>query len=119
MTKLAMLALLMPAAALAQAPSGDAARGQALFVQQGCYACHGTAGHGEPYGPRLAPKPLPWAAVVAQVRHPRASMPPYDPQFLPDAQLADIYAYLSSVRAGREAKDIPLLKPGTQSESGG
>ena len=92
------------------APSGDAARGKALFVQDGCYACHGTAGHGEPYGPRLAPKPLPWAAVIAQVRHPRASMPPYTAQALPDQDLADIYAYLAAIPAGRSAKDIPLLR---------
>ena len=110
MTKLALLLLLAPAAALAQAPAGDATRGKALFMDQGCWACHGTAGHGEVYGPKLAPKPLPWAAVVAQVRHPRASMPPYDARYLPNAQLADIYAYLASVPEGPEAKDIPLLR---------
>jgi mono/diheme cytochrome c family protein len=109
-----LAALAASATALAhaqsQAPSGDAAHGKALFVTQGCYACHGTAGHGEPYGPKLAPKPLPWAAVQAQVRHPRASMPRYAPQYLSDADLADIYAYLASIPAGRKAGDIALLK---------
>jgi mono/diheme cytochrome c family protein len=106
----ALAALSGPALAQVSAPAGDAKHGQALFMQEGCYACHGTAGHGEPYGPRLAPKPLPWVAVIAQVRHPRASMPPYTAQALPDQDLADIYAYLAAIPAGRSAKDIPLLR---------
>lgn len=97
-------------AALAQAPGGDARRGEALFVQQGCHACHGTVGHGAPYGPKLAPNPLPWEAFAHQVRQPRASMPHYAPQFLPDRDLADIYAYVASIRAGRKASEITLLK---------
>jgi mono/diheme cytochrome c family protein len=110
--KVALLSAVLATAgsAFAQAPSGDAARGKALFETQGCYACHGTAGHGEPYGPRLAPHPLPWAGVIEQVRHPRADMPRYAPEFLRDADLADIYAYLASVPAGPDAKQIPLLK---------
>lgn len=92
------------------APSSDAARGKALFVQDGCYACHGTAGHGEPYGPRLAPKPLPFAVVLGQLRQPRADMPRYAPRFVSDQDVADIYAYLSSVPAGPKASDIPLLR---------
>jgi mono/diheme cytochrome c family protein len=110
--KAIMLGALLAAATTAssaQAPSGDAARGKALFVKQGCYACHGTAGHGEPYGPKLAPHPLPWAGVLQQVRHPRADMPRYAPEFLTDADLADIYAYLGSVPTGPDAKQIPLL----------
>ena len=97
-------------AAAAEAPSGDAARGQALFMKEGCFACHGTVGHGEPYGPRLAPRPLVWEAFAHQVRHPRSSMPPYSPKYVNDNDLADIYAYLGSIPAGRKANEIPLLK---------
>ena len=93
-----------------QAPAGDAARGKEIYLRDGCYACHGTAGHGEVYGPRLAPKPLPFAGVVGQLRNPRANMPRYAPQFTSDQDVADIYAYLSSVPAGRKASDIPLLR---------
>ena len=92
------------------APSGDAARGKALFVQDGCYACHGTAGHGEPYGPKLAPNPLPFNVVLGQLRQPRSVMPRYAPQFVSDQDVADIYAYLASVPAGPKASDIPLLR---------
>jgi ubiquinol-cytochrome c reductase cytochrome c subunit len=97
-------------AAAAQSPGGDAARGKALFVEQGCYACHGTVGHGEPYGPRLAPHALPWEAFSHQVRHPRSSMPRYTPRFLTDGDLADIYAYIASIPEGRKASEIPLLE---------
>lgn len=99
-------------AAFAQqgAPAGDAAHGKALFVQDGCYACHGTAGHGEPYGPKLAPNPLPFNVVMNQLRQPRAVMPRYAPQFVSDQDVADIYAYLASVPASRKASEIPLLK---------
>ena len=92
------------------APSGDAARGKAAFVQEGCYACHGTVGHGEPYGPRLAPHALPWEAFAHQVRHPRSSMPRYMPHFLNDQDLADIYAYLASIPEGPKASQIDLLR---------
>jgi len=37
-------------------------------------------------------------------------MPPYTAQALPDQDLADIYAYLAAIPAGRSAKDIPLLR---------
>jgi ubiquinol-cytochrome c reductase cytochrome c subunit len=97
-------------AAAARSPGGDAARGKALFVEQGCYACHGTVGHGEPYGPRLAPHALPWEAFSHQVRHPRSSMPRYTPRFLTDGDLADIYAYIASIPEGRKASEIPLLE---------
>jgi mono/diheme cytochrome c family protein len=96
--------------ALAQAPSGDAARGRNVFMNQGCFTCHGTVGHGGPYGPRLAPHPMPWEAFANQVHHPRASMPRYVPQFLGDPDLADTYAYLQSIKPGPRASDIPLLK---------
>jgi len=112
--KTTLLIALLGAASLAhaqaQAPSGDAARGKALFMQDGCYACHGTAGHGEPYGPRLAPKPLPFAAVLGQLRQPRANMPRYVAQFVSDQDVADIYGYLSSVPTGPKASDIALLR---------
>jgi ubiquinol-cytochrome c reductase cytochrome c subunit len=96
--------------AAAQAPSGDAARGKALFMKEGCFACHGTVGHGAPYGPRLAPQPMPWDAFTHQVRHPRSSMPPYSAKYVNDQDLADIYAYVGSIAAGPKASQIPLLK---------
>ncbi|HSN20643.1 MAG TPA: cytochrome c [Usitatibacter sp.] len=97
-------------AAFAQSPSGDAARGKVMFMNEGCYTCHGTVGHGEPYGPRLAPQPLAWEAFAHQVRQPRSSMPRYSPKYLSDADLANIYAYVGSIPAGPKASAIPLLR---------
>ena len=48
--------------AFADAPKGDAARGQALFTKNLCYTCHGTAGQGgdRGSGPRIAYDLWPW-----------------------------------------------------------
>ena len=111
--KISALAVLLaagPAVAFAQAPTGDAARGKALYTQNLCWTCHGTVGHGEPYGPKIAPKPLPWEAFANQVRHPRGSMPHYEARYLSDRDLGDIYAYVASIPAGPKVRDIPLLK---------
>ena len=94
----------------ADAPAGDASRGRTLFMKDMCYTCHGTEGQGSRYGLRLAPNPLPWAAFSQQVRHPRSAMPRYPSEFVSDADLADILAYLASVKPGPKASDIPLLK---------
>ena len=102
----------MALAAHAQAPSGDTARGKALYMKNMCYTCHGTAGQGgdRGSGPRLAPDPFPWEAFAAQVRRPRESMPRYAQEHLSDAELAAIYAYVASFKQGRKASEIPLLK---------
>ena len=99
-------------AAQAQTPSGDAARGKALYMKNMCYTCHGTAGQGgdRGSGPRIAPDPLPWEKFAAQVRRPRESMPRYAQEHLNDAELAVVYAYVASIKQGRKASEIPLLK---------
>ena len=104
--------LLLSAGALADAPRGDVARGKELFMKNMCYTCHGTAGQGgdRGSGPRIAYDMWPWEGFVQQVRHPRESMPRYAPEFLPDQDLADIYAYLQSMKRGPKAADIPLLR---------
>lgn len=92
------------------APPGDVMRGKTAFMNYGCYECHGTTGLGNyGAGPKLAPHPLPWQAVVNQVRRPRRDMPPYSVAILPDKDLADIYAYLASIPAGKPGSQIPLL----------
>ena len=104
-------ASLFAAAANAQAPAGDARRGEAVFMKVGCYTCHGTAGQGgeRGSGPRIAPGPLPYEAFSAMVRRPRVSMPRYAAEQLPEAGLADIHAYLAAIPQGRKASEIPLL----------
>src|ERR1044071_5248866 len=95
-----------------EAPKGDAKRGEANFLKSQCYTCHGTVGQGAERGagPKLAPNPFPWAGFEFQVRTPRQDMPAYRKQHLTDQDLADIYAYVRSIKASPAASSIPLLK---------
>ena len=106
------VAAMLAATAHAQAPAGDAARGNAAYMKNMCYTCHGTVGQGgdRGSGPRIAYDVWPWEAFAQQVRRPRESMPRYDRAHLGDSELADIYAYVASAKAGVKAKDIPLLR---------
>jgi mono/diheme cytochrome c family protein len=99
-------------AASAQAPQGSSERGREAYLAMGCHACHGTVGQGgeRGAGPKLAPNPFPYEAFTFQVRRPRSSMPRYPAEHLSDQQLADIYAYVASIKPGKSAKEIPLLQ---------
>jgi ubiquinol-cytochrome c reductase cytochrome c subunit len=87
----------------------DADNGKKLYSNVGCYECHGRVGQGGSAGPRLAPRPVPLQALVAYVRHPSGAMPPYTSKVVTDPQLADIQAFLASIKQAIPAKDIPLL----------
>ena len=91
------------------APAGDAQSGKKIFASYGCYQCHGYAAHGGA-GPRLAPRPIAFAALSRYVRQPTGEMPPYTARVLSDQQLADIYAFLRSVPQPPPLDSIPLLK---------
>src|SRR5215472_6075650 len=79
-----------------QAPSGNAQKGKQLFQNYGCYQCHGReAQGGAGTGPRLAPKPIPYAALSKYVRQPTGQMPPYTRRVVSDEDLTDIYAFLT------------------------
>jgi ubiquinol-cytochrome c reductase cytochrome c subunit len=83
--------------------------GQALYLRVGCYECHGTVGQGGIAGARIVPLTLPWLGFQLYVRRPAGQMPRFSQQVLSDAQLADIFAFISSVPQSRSAADIPLL----------
>ena len=104
------LALLLAASLAAQTPAaGDAEKGKRQFVKLGCYTCHGYQGQGGGAGAKLAPRPLSAAALIAYVRHPSGSMPPFTAKVVPDQDLRDIQAYLASVPAPPPVNNIPLL----------
>jgi mono/diheme cytochrome c family protein len=105
--------LLFPALVLAQeGPQGDSGRGYKAYLKYQCYTCHGTVGQGgdRGTGPKLAPNPFPWAGFQFQVRTPRQDMPPYRKEHMGDQELADIYAYVSSIKPSPSAAKIPLLQ---------
>jgi ubiquinol-cytochrome c reductase cytochrome c subunit len=92
------------------APAGNAETGKKLFVSYGCWQCHGYEGQGGAAGPRLAPRPLPFAGFSRYVRRPTNQMPPYTAKVVPDSDLEHIHAYLSSRPAPAAPSSIPLLK---------
>ena len=99
-----------PAPAAQPAPAGNAETGKKLYVNYGCWQCHGYEGQGGAAGPRLAPRPLPFAGFSRYVRRPTNQMPPYTAKVIPDTDLEHIHAYLMSRPAGPAASSIPLLK---------
>jgi ubiquinol-cytochrome c reductase cytochrome c subunit len=111
--KLLLTLVLLSVAAIAQTKPGDAEKGKAIFIKDGCYQCHGYDGHGG-VGPRLAPRPPALATLIAYLRHPApGGMPVYSPKLVSDAELGDVWAYLKSIPDVTPAKNIPLLAPGT------
>jgi mono/diheme cytochrome c family protein len=92
--------------------AADATKGKAAFMKYGCWQCHGTEGQGSAItsaGKVLAPDPMPLETFVAFVRSTDRAMPPYSEKILPNEDLADMYAYLSTIPKPKDYKSIPLL----------
>ena len=98
--------------AVAQTAASEVETGRQLFMNNGCYTCHGTVGQGSErgVGPRIAPDPYPFEAFKAMVRNPREAMPVFDARFVSDAQLLSIHRYLASIAKGPGARDIAQLR---------
>jgi mono/diheme cytochrome c family protein len=92
-------------------PAGNAQNGKKLFDANGCYECHGHLGQGaaQTGAARIGPPQLSFEGFQNYVRAPKNNMPPYTAKAIPDADLADIYAYLKSIPMPPKGKDIPLL----------
>ncbi|HXP94812.1 MAG TPA: c-type cytochrome [Candidatus Binatia bacterium] len=105
----------------AQAPAGtgNATRGKAAFMKNGCYQCHGTLGQGNyGAGPAIAPNPMPYANFIGYIRAPRGAMPPFDEHILSASDAQDIYAYLASIPTGPPSGQIDALKSVTFGNAG-
>jgi mono/diheme cytochrome c family protein len=92
--------------------AADAAKGNAAFIQHGCWQCHDFAGEGSVAtsdGKVIARTQLPVDAFIAFVRTTNGQMPPYRAATISDEELTNIYAYLQSLPQPKAAKDIPLL----------
>jgi mono/diheme cytochrome c family protein len=93
------------------APKGSAERGKKLFAELNCISCHGTHAQG---GGRNSEPPIPagypWQGFVNQLRKPRLDMPPYEEKLVSAQDVADMFAYFSSIKAAPAAKDIPQLR---------
>src|SRR5215467_4941406 len=107
---LAALAAGLILGSVAAQAAGDPAKGKQNFMKYGCWQCHGTLGQGSPItGPKLAPDPIAYEAMAGFIRSSSRRMPPYREAVLPNEDLQDIHAYLSSIPKGADPKTIPLL----------
>ena len=101
-----------PLARAQDAPNGDAANGQRVYLADGCFTCHGRSGQGGNYygtTPTLAKTELPFEGFKQQLRDPVRVMPAYSEAVVSDKEAADIYAFLQTLSGRRPAKDFPIL----------
>jgi ubiquinol-cytochrome c reductase cytochrome c subunit len=92
------------------AQAASAKEGEAAFMKNGCWQCHGTQGQGSIAGLKLAPNPKPLAYLNAFIRNTVGPMPPYSEKILSNEDLANIHAYLESIPASPDPKTLPLLQ---------
>jgi mono/diheme cytochrome c family protein len=94
------------------APAGDAANGQRVYLADGCFTCHGRVGQGGNYygtTPMLAKTELPFEGFKQQLRDPVRVMPAYSEAVLSDKEAADIFAFVKTLPGRRPVRDVPLL----------
>ncbi len=94
------------------APKGDAANGKRIYLADKCYTCHGRSGQGGAYNtptPILAHTALPFEGFKGQIRNPINDMPAYSAAILSDQDIADLYAFVTSLPGPGSPKDFPLL----------
>src|SRR6202035_3106118 len=89
------------------APAGNAQKGKDSFNTHMCATCHGPQGQGA-VGPAIAPPPRGFGDFTRYVRMPAGKMPPFTPQAVSDADLADIYAFLQSANPAPPSNLIAL-----------
>ena len=104
------LILLLGAAILAAQTPPDKSSGKDLYMKFSCYACHGFSGQNGS-GARLVPMKMSQENFTAFVRKGRGGMPHYTAKVLPDAELAEVYAYIKTLPdLTPPANSIPALK---------
>ena len=91
------------------APTGNPQNGKTIFENLGCNRCHGAHGEGlagagqNPGIPRIASTSLSFGDFLRLVRKPKGSMPPFSSKQAPDLDVADVYAYLQSLKPAEAA----------------
>ena len=71
--------------------------GERLYDQH-CRQCHGTEGRGTTRGPALVPFDWTYSDALELIRRPVCNMPPIPEAELSDQQVAQIVAYLKSIK---------------------
>ncbi len=103
-----------PVSATATAPSP----GRAIFLSQGCSACHGPTAQGTRFAPSLIgiAKKYPGDKLPQLLRHPNSKMRDggMPTPTVNDAQLKQLVAYLSSLQPATAAAPGARVRPSTQ-----
>jgi mono/diheme cytochrome c family protein len=63
-----------------------------------CRRCHGAEGRGTRQGPSLVPFDWSYTEALELIRHPVCDMPPVPESAVSDAQVAQIVAYLKTIK---------------------
>ncbi|MBM3515442.1 MAG: cytochrome c [Alphaproteobacteria bacterium] len=110
MLKYILVATILATSATAADRKPSVSNGRKLYVETGCYQCHGYEGQGGSAGLALAPEPMPLDALMTYIRNSDKVMPPYPASILPDEQVADIHAFLTAIRPAPKVDSLPLLR---------
>jgi len=102
-------ALLFVALAWGQDSAGNPEAGKRLYMNKGCFQCHGTVGQGTIAGVRIGPPPLNAQGLIRYVRRPAGQMPAFTEKVMSDRELTDVYAFLKTIPPPKPSKDVPLL----------
>ena len=112
MALFAVAAMLAPSHSANAQRRGDVEKGKKAFEKLACAACHGSAGEGMPQKgkeagpPKIAATHLSFQEFLHAIREPKGEMPAFAAKDVPDAELADIYAFLHSV-ASQPKLELP------------
>src|SRR5258708_12070867 len=97
--------------------TGNAKKGNLVFENLGCNKCHGSegegvAGSGQSGGvPRIASTSLALPAFIQLVRKPKGVMPPFGSDRASDSDLADVHAYLQTLKTPPKQESAFAVNP--------
>lgn len=100
-----------------KASMGDAQKGKIVFETLGCNKCHGSegegvAGMGQNDGvPRIASTSLAFPVFIQLVRKPKNLMPPFGTDKASDADLANVYAFLQTLKPPAKQETTAAANP--------
>lgn len=94
------------AAQRGNAPAGNVQNGEKVFTSEKCAGCHGPQGEGgtgQIAAPRIGPPRFGLPMFLDAVRNAKAPMPSFSTSQVSDADLADVFAFLSTKTAPPQA----------------
>jgi len=109
MRKILVATMLVAGSVRAQDSASSPEAGKRLYMNKGCYQCHGTVGQGTIAGARIGPPPLSVEGVIRYVRRPAGQMPAFTEKVMSDREITDVYAFLKTIPPPKPSKDVPLL----------